>query len=69
MKKYIISLLVGLLLGVAFYLGAELLTEKSVLFMDFQYHLFFIPIFLIFVYTPLFRKQLAAHSRKAIFLV
>lgn len=66
MKKYVVDFLVGLAFGLLFFFGVPLLFDKNPLFLDFQYYLLPIFLFLVFAATPYFRNRLRENAKKNI---
>ena len=61
MKTYVGALLAGMLTGLVLYLGFTLLSDEALPFLETPYYLVVLPLFLLFLYIPVFKEKIV-HS-------
>ena len=69
MKTYVSVLIAGMLTGLVLYLGFTLLSDEAVPFLETPYYLVVLPLFLLFLYIPIFKEKIVHSGGKKSFVV
>lgn len=68
MKEHLTYLLIGFAIGLAFFFGTPIIFQKNVLYLDAHYYFLFIPLFVVLIFIPPYKRQLDMNSNKISFL-